>query len=234
MSKTNTTTVDVALQNDPIAASFAGLGAAMIFDAMHALGLPNGVMDGRVRHLSGDPIVGRARTINRSTAASNARQTNFDVGLSMGVQQVIDSARPGDILIIAMGGDASGATWGANMATRAAALGALGIVTDGAVRDVIEMPDIGISVYAQGTSPRVNFQHVVTLSINEPVICGGVLVAPEDIVVADHDGVIVIPADQAEDVVKKAQALHETEQKMQQAVRDGMGLVDAIRQYKIR
>jgi regulator of RNase E activity RraA len=152
----------------------------------------------------------------------------------MGTQQVIDSARPGEILVIALGGDASGATWGANMATRAAALGVQAVITDGAVRDIAEMPAIGISVYAQGTSPRVNFQHIVTRSIDEPVMCGGVLVAPGDIVIADRDGVIVVPAAQAQEVAQRAQALQETEQRMQAAIRDGAGLVDAIRLYKIR
>jgi regulator of RNase E activity RraA len=120
------------------------------------------------------------------------------------------------------------------MATRAAALGVQAVITDGAVRDIAEMPAIGISVYAQGTSPRVNFQHIVTRSIDEPVMCGGVLVAPGDIVIADRDGVIVVPAAQAQEVAQRAQALQETEQRMQAAIRDGAGLVDAIRLYKIR
>jgi len=219
---------------DALVENFAGLGAAIVFDAMHAMGLPNGVMDARVRHLSGAPVAGRARTVDRSTAAANARQPSFGADLAMGTQQVIDSARPGEILVIALGGDASGATWGANMATRAAALGVQAVITDGAVRDIAEMPAIGISVYAQGTSPRVNFQHIVTRSIDEPVMCGGVLVAPGDIVIADRDGVIVVPAAQAQEVAQRAQALQETEQRMQAAIRDGAGLVDAIRLYKIR
>lgn len=219
---------------DALATRFAGLGAAIVFDAMHALGMPDGAMDGRVRHLSGAPAAGRAITVNRSTAARNARQASFGADLAMGIQQTIDSARPGDILVIAMGGDASGATWGANMATRAASLGAMAVVTDGAVRDIADMPGIGISVYAQGSSPKVNFQHVVTLSTGEPVMCGGVLVTPGDIIVADHDGVIVVPAGQAMEVALRAQAMHSTEQKMQEAIRKGSKLVDAIREYKIR
>ena len=98
----------------------------------------------------------------------------------------------------------------------------------------IAPPAIGIAVYAQGTSPRVNFQHIVTLAIDQPVVCGGVLVAPGDIVIADHDGVIVVPAAQAREVAQRARAMHETEERMQAAIRDGAGLVEAIRQYKIR
>jgi 4-hydroxy-4-methyl-2-oxoglutarate aldolase len=226
--------MSVTPSSDPLLSRFAGLGSSMVFDAMHTLGLANGVMDSRVRHLSGAPVVGRARTVGRSTAAGNARQPHFDPSLSMGIQQVIDSIRPDDILVIEMGGDASGATWGANMATRASLLGALAVVTDGAVRDIAEMPDMGISVYAQGVSPRVNFQHIVTLSINEPVMCAGVVVVPGDIIIADHDGVIVVPAAQAEVVADKAQELHHIEQRMQEAIRGGSGLVDAIKTYKIR
>lgn len=219
---------------DALTANFSGLGAAIVFDAMFALGLPDGVMDSQVRHLSGTPVVGRAITVNRSTAARNARQSSFGADLAMGVQETIDAARPGDILVIAMGGDASGATWGANMATRAASLGALAVVTDGAVRDIAEMPQIGISVYAQRASPKVNFQHVVTLSTGEPIMCGGVLVTPGDIIVADQDGVIVVPQDRAEEVAQRAHAMHATEQTMQEAIRNGSNLVDAIRTYKIR
>ena len=149
---------------------------AVVCDAMHVLKMPSSTFDSSVKHMAGPSFIGYARTVDRFSDAMNARQHNFDDELFLGTQLVIDDLEKDSVLVVGVGGDTSGAIWGANMATRARAMGAVALVTDGSVRDIGQMDGIGISVFAQGNSPRVNFTQIVTRSINLPVVCAGVLV----------------------------------------------------------
>jgi 4-hydroxy-4-methyl-2-oxoglutarate aldolase len=211
-----------------------GIPCAVLCDAMHALGMPNSTLSSSIRHIAGPDFVGRARTIERMSSAANGRQGDFNDTLTLGTQQVIDSLSPDSVLVIGIDGDTTGAIWGANMATRAVATGAVAVVTDGAVRDVSQMEEIGISVFAQASSPRVNFSHLITRSIDQPVVCGGVLVRPGDIVKGDRDGVVVIPAERAGEVMEKATAVQRIEDEMLAFISAGNSLVAAIKKYKQR
>lgn len=220
--------------SDPLLAAFEGLPVAVISDAVDALGLPNTVMDPAVRALSGGPVCGRARTVNRLKAPPNATQADIDPSLGMGTQKLIDSCRDGDVIVIAAEDNLDYAMWGDNMAVRASSLGVRGIVTDGAVRDLAEMPALGITVFARGTTPRQAFRRMLTSSIDQPIVCGGVMVRSGDVVIADPDGVIVVPQDKAHDVAAKARALHDVEASMQTYIRTGKTLVSAVETFKAR
>lgn len=219
---------------DPLLAAFEGLPVAVISDAVDALGLPNTVMDPAVRVLSGGPVCGRARTVNRLKAPPNATQADIDPSLGMGTQKLIDSCRDGDVIVISAQDNLDYAMWGDNMAVRASSLGVRAIVTDGVVRDLAEMPALNISVFARGTTPRQAFRRMLTSSIDQPVICGGVMVHPGDVLVADPDGVIVVPQGKAQEVASKARALHGVEAEMQTYIRTGKTLVSAVETYKAR
>lgn len=219
--------------NDPEAAALEGLPVAVIADVMDGMGLPTSVMDG-VRQLAGKTIVGRARTVERAPAPYNATQADVAPELGMGTQQVIDNGKPGDIVVIAAQGKGGSAMWGGNMGTRAQQVGIIGMVTDGVLRDLVEMDALGLSIYAAGQSPRQAFKRMITRAIDKPVICGGVWVRPNDIVVADNDGVVVVPPDKAKEIAEKAKGVVELEGTMQKFIREGNTLVAAVQKYKIR
>lgn len=230
----NTPKPDTERYDASLLDAFRKLPTSAICDAMHALSIPEAVMNPGVRQVSGTPFIGWARTVDRSSGARNARQDKFSHDLLLGTQIVIDSLSPDEVLVVAIGEDVSGAVIGSNMAARAGLRGAAGMVTDGAVRDLDALRDMGMAVVAKGSSPRVNFTHIVTKSIDQPTICGGVLVCPGDLIKSDGDGVVVISRDSAEKVLAKAIAIENTEEAMLAEIKGGMPLVDAIRQFKQR
>ena len=219
--------------SDSLIDRLSAVPVAVLSDAAGALGLPDGVLKG-VRRLSGQRVVGYARTIGRELAASNSTQADFDPRLGMGTQMVIDSCAPNQVIVIGVRGDADFAVWGDNMATRARAVGVRGMVTDGAVRDIDEMDGLDMAVFAAATTPRQAFRRLVTTSINEPVVVGGVRVRPGDLIVADGDGVIAIAAEKVEEVLARAEAVHSVENEMQDYLRAGNSLVSAVEKYKAR
>jgi len=124
--------------------------------------------------------------------------------------------------------------WGDNMATRASSLGVRAVITDGAVRDIDEMDALGMAVFAAATTPRQAFRRLVTTSINQPVVVGGVRIRPGDLIVADGDGVIAIPIEHAEALAERAEAVHKIEATMQDYIRAGNTLVSAVETFKAR
>jgi regulator of RNase E activity RraA len=199
---------------------------------MFALGLPDAVLDTSVKLLAGKPILGRAVTIGRTYRPNNGTREDVPPEFALAIQEVIDTAPAGSILVTAVQGVRSHANWGANQALRASLVGITGVVTDGPVRDLNEMQALGVSVFAQGTSPRSGQDRFTTTVKNGPVICAGVLIKPGDILLGDEDGVIVICPDDAAAIAVKARQIDHAEEQMRQHVLDGGKLEDAVRKYK--
>jgi regulator of RNase E activity RraA len=100
-------------------------------------------------------------------------------------------AKPGDVLVIDGKGDLSSALMGTIMMTACKQLGIAGVVVDGAVRDTLEIEEMGFPVFAAGTNPNGPTKNVAG-RIGHPVSVGGVTVHAGDFVLADADGVVVV------------------------------------------
>jgi regulator of RNase E activity RraA len=129
-------------------------------------------------------------------------------GDNLFVHKALDLAAPNDILVIDGGGDISRALIGELMATRARGLGALAFVVDGAIRDVDFFINNEFLCWARGVCLRGPYKNGPG-QINVPVVVGGMLVNPGDIICGDRDGLIAIPPHLAEQV---AQAANEKKQ----------------------
>ncbi|MBE9028949.1 RraA family protein [filamentous cyanobacterium LEGE 11480] len=113
-------------------------------------------------------------------------------------------AAPGSVLVVDAG-DASHAVSGGNVCAVAQKLGLAGFVIDGVIRDVAEVRECGFPVFARGVIPKPGGkQHLGDLQ--QPIVCGGVAVNPGDVVVADEEGIVVIPQAQLDTVYQAAQA----------------------------
>lgn len=165
---------------------------------------------------------------------TNAGQVELAADYGFAIQQVIDGCVPGSIIVIATQGIASHANWGGNMAHRASHLGAVGVVTDGALRDLDEMEGYDLTIFAQGASVRAGQHRFATTVANKPVICGGVYIRPDDIILGDRDGVIVIPPEHAAEIARKSVELIKTEREMQAYMDGGASLFDAVMKFKVR
>jgi regulator of RNase E activity RraA len=119
---------------------------------------------------------------------------------------LIDEAPRGSVIVISIeGGEPDVAVWGGLMTAGAVANGHAGAVLDGAVRDLVEIRrDYGFPVYARDVSPGTTVGRYRTVASQVPVRVGGIVVHPGDIVVGDVDGVVVVPKDHAEAVLKMA------------------------------
>ncbi|MEV0087168.1 DUF1932 domain-containing protein [Saccharopolyspora sp. NPDC050642] len=166
---------------EDLQAEYAGLAVANIGDARDRMGM----LDGGIHALwKGAKLVGRARTVWVRS------------GDNLAVHRAVAASRPGEVLVINGQGDTSRALIGELIAERAKARGVVGMVIDGAARDVVELERIGFGVWARGLSPAGPYKHGPG-QINVPVAVGGVVVHPGDVVVADDDGVVVVPAAEA-------------------------------------
>ena len=106
--------------------------------------------------------------------------------------------------IIATNGEERSGLWGELLSTAAQARGVESVLTDGLVRDVRQMNAMGYHCFCKGYSPLDSAGRILAKTINQPITCGGVQVHPGDFILADYDGVAVIPAAIKGEVHKKA------------------------------
>jgi regulator of RNase E activity RraA len=187
---------------------FRDQGTGPVCDALGRFG----AMDHSIKPL--DPhtqMVGSALTV-RTRPCDN-----------LAVYKALEMARPGDVLVIATGGDTGNAIWGELTTLMGKALGLAGMVTDGMVRDTHESVATGLPVFAQGTTPNSPFKDGPA-DINVPVSCGGVTVQPGDILVGDVDGVVVVPRARAEEALQKLVAIHAKEAAIRAEIEAGQPL----------
>lgn len=133
------------------------------------------------------------------------------------VHAALEAAKPGDVIVVSAGGGTERAIIGELIAGRAKAAGIAGFVIDGAVRDADDIGAIGEPVFAAATTPAGPYRNGPGMS-QVPVSAGGVPVLPEDIVVGDPDGVIVIPAARLDEVLAGAEAKFEKEAAQRAAI----------------
>lgn len=219
--------------SDSALRDLAGVSSSEASDAMYILGLPDGVLDSSVRLLCGQYLLGKAVTIGRVPLPANATVADHHNEFALAIQEVIDAAPIGAILVTAVQGVGTHANWGGNQALRAKQVGMLGIVTDGAVRDIAEMPSMGMTVFAQSCSPRSGQNRFTTTVKNQPVVCAGVIIRPGDILLGDADGVVVISPGDAHAVAEKAKEIALSEKKMHAHIKAGGLLKEAVQRFKV-
>jgi len=124
------------------------------------------------------------------------------LGDTTAVIQAIDVAKPGDVLVIDIGGTDRATAWGSSSSGAARKRGIAGVVTNGSARDLDEMRAVGLPVYATGVSVRGTAKHHQGV-MGVPVSVGGAVVKPGDIIIGDADGVVVIPQEREEELLAK-------------------------------
>lgn len=146
---------------------------------------------------------------------------------STNVQRVaVESVGPQDVLVIDARGELGAAVLGDILATRVAARGATGIVTDGCFRDSPSFASIDLPAYHRAPHAALSWLAHHAVDLNVPIGCGGVLVLPGDVVVGDGEGVVVIPAAHAEAVALGAAEQELVERFALERVRAGESIAD--------
>lgn len=124
-------------------------------------------------------------------------------GINM-LKMAMEFTKPGDVLVVDVQGDTSAAIWGGNVSLGMHSRGVLGVIVDGAIRDVSQLRAIGFPAWARGIATSAQNSSSPRGEINYPISCGGVVVNPGDLIVADEDGIVVLPQEAAPEILSKA------------------------------
>lgn len=204
---------------DPLIEGFRKVTVASVADAVDQVVGKRGFLSHDVRPQIPGRIVGRATTALLRPAPPEKATPTLSARHSI---EMIDNAQPGQVGVIVVEGTLDVAGLGGLMGTTAKARGMAGVILDGSVRDIAELRALGLPVYARGVVPSSSVSRYASVGRDIPVECAGVTVRPGDIIVADEDGVVAVPADKAGEVLKRAQEIDARETKM----------VPLIKQYK--
>jgi 4-hydroxy-4-methyl-2-oxoglutarate aldolase len=142
------------------------------------------------------------------------------IGDNLMIFEAINLARPGDILVLSAGNNPDQGGFGEVLANTCLARGVAAFVTDAGVRDGAALRALGFPVFSLGLCMRGTTKETIG-TINQPVVIGGQLIRPGDIVAGDDDGVVVVRAEDAGEVAKASQKREEYEAKIIEACRQG-------------
>ena len=147
--------------------------------------------------------------------------------------EAVDDCNPDDIIIAAASGSNRSGIWGELLSTAARNRGCVGVIVDGAVRDVAAMRQMQFPVFASGVSPYDSLNRQRVVARDEPVEVGGVTIRSGDFVFADEDGVVIVPKEVEPDVLAAAWKKVHAENEVRDAIRDGLGASDAFAKYGV-
>ena len=152
----------------------------------------------------GGNMVGEACTLRYIPAREDLATLEFLGNREHPQRKAIETIGKGRVLVMDCRGEAGAAGIGAILAARLKVRGAAGFVCDGGVRDVAEAGALGLPLYAKGPAAPANVTRHHAVDSNCPIGCGGVAVFPDDVIVGDRDGVVVLPAHLAREVAEAA------------------------------
>jgi len=199
--------------------------AASVSDAIEQLLHEKQYMSHRMQPVFPTKFAGTALTVKL------VKQENHDPNALSGMLRAIDSGGPGSVYVMQVEDGADIAGMGGLMGTAMFSRGFAGAVVDGGVRDLPQLKRIGFPVYSTGSVPSTSVGHYRFGGVNVPIDCDGVKVNANDIIVADQDGVVVVPREHAAEVLILAQQLDNSEHSMYPFIEKFHSVVEAVKNF---
>ena len=173
-------------------------------------------------------MTSRMRPLNRGLRAAGPAVTAYCApGDNLMMHRALYLAKAGDVLVVTCQSESSGAQWGDVAARYALHKGLAAVIVHGCIRDTDTLERLRFPVWSTAISPA-HPDKAGPGSVNTPIVCDGVLVQPGDLVVADGDGVLVVPKAQAAEVLAKARQRCQREDDLAQAIGSGAHVWDLI------
>jgi regulator of RNase E activity RraA len=219
------TAADYASNPSALLDAYRHVEVASVSDAMEQILHQKRYMSHRMQSIFPTKFAGTAITVKL------VKQENQDPNALSGMLQAIDAGGIGSVYVMQVEAGADIAGMGGLMGTAMFVRGFVGAVIDGGVRDLAQLKKIGFPVYALGSVPSTVVGHYRFAGMNQPVVCDGVEVSPQDIIVADMDGVVVVPRRRASEILVLAQKLDNAEHSTYPFIEKFHSIVEAVKQF---
>ncbi len=169
-------------------------------------------------------LVGEAFTLRYMPAREDLNQLAVFRDRGHPQRKAIEDCPPGAVMVMDSRKDARAASAGSILVTRLMKRGVAGVVTDGGFRDSAEIARLGFPAYHHGPSAPTNLTLHQAIDINVPIGCGDAPVFPGDVILGDSDGVVVIPANLADEIAEEAYEMTAFEDFVTEQVNNGMAI----------
>lgn len=204
------------------------LHPAVVADCLDRYGLRNQVLAPHIRPIAPPMrVAGFAATVHciEVNAVPESRDDWYRNEL-----ESVDALGPGDVVVVST---CRGSYWGELLATASRYRGANGAVLDAYTRDTLALIEMGFPTFAAGIHCADSLGRIDVDEVGVPVLCGGVTVEPGDLVLGDHDGVVVVPAAVGGEIVTLAEEKVSGENLVRAKLAEGMPVSEAFRTYGV-
>jgi regulator of RNase E activity RraA len=214
---------DIARPPKHLVEGLAAVGSATASAELSRMGIRNSHIVGPVSFTPGKCVAGPALTLQFMPLREDQYGADEYADPEKQLHRhVLYHAQPGDVVVVDARGDMSSGVFGEMMLTYFMGRGGAGAVIDGCIRDSEPAKKLGIGLWLRGTTPNFHTQTAIfPFAVNVPIACGGRLVMPGDIIVADDDGAAVVPVKLAAALLEKASVHHEWEEFSRQRLSEG-------------
>ncbi|MET0440315.1 MAG: ribonuclease activity regulator RraA [Devosia sp.] len=221
-----THTPDIARPSKDLVAGILAVGAASASSTLAHMGIRNCHILGPVAQQTGKAIAGPALTLQfmpkREDLYGEGEYADPEKQLH---RHVLYHVQEGDIVVVDARGDMTAGVFGDMMSTYFRGRGGAGMVIDGALRDRPNLSKLDIPTWVRGWTPNFHTQtNLMPFAVNTPIACGGVTVMPGDIIVADDDGAVCVPAALAAEAIERSNQHHEWEDFSRMKLKQGAPL----------
>lgn len=209
-----------------ILAAFTKASTGNVADAVDEATGVRGFMSPDMKPVFKSKVVGPAVTVLLRRALRNDKRDWPNLQI-----QALDEAPAGSVVVEVLEDGLDTAGIGNLMATTAKVRGLAGMVIDGGARDVEELEEIGFPVWSRSLTPATSVGRYVPVAKNVPVVCGGVTVRPDDWIVADRTGVVVVPREALPRVLELLAQYDDKETRMVPLIRESKSMGKALEKF---
>ena len=204
----------------------ASLYTPVVADVLDRLGYRNQAMRPDIR-----PLFAHARAAGYALTVQTVRATEIGPAEPYkGELAAVDALRPFDVMVVS---SCDWSFWGELLSTAARYRGSRGIIIDGYTRDTAAITEMGFPTFCRGIHPADSLGRLDVAAHNVPIQCGGVGVNPADLVLADADGIVVIPRAVAIQAIELAEEKVRGENLVRVKLAEGMSVTEAFQRYGV-
>jgi regulator of RNase E activity RraA len=207
---------------------YAAVYSGAVADVLDKRGYRDQIVSGAIQGLTLETRVAGPAFTCKGAPATDLEPDDWDMR-----KQFLDSITPGTVVVVDTSGDTESAHWGELMSTGARGRGATGVVIDGGTRDVTQMLAMGFPAFVRYRSPSSSIRRWRMSGFDHPVAIGGVVVRPGDFVIGDADGVVIVPAELAVEVLEEVESLAVVETNMRQELLEGGTFSEVYDRYQV-